>query len=1176
MNLFVVVLWIAATVLVVLRTFDMVKKPCSDAFFSVEQGFSACVLYKVLAIAAACGILSSSAVFALDVVMFRRQLSRGKTPQSLYDDAGSEYRSDRSWIAMQSTPTPGDGAATTIRRRSPEKVEVDDEYGSLYFGQVPMLEGSKQFVKRPAPEPVATSTGLKAVGNNESEATGFILVGNNNDDMPRIPVRLAGSIPLPISPQQPAAESNLPNTLDVDLPQFWDASSISIEPPDTEEMIKFRLAGLDEQEYKNKVLRGLDGTPQPEGMPSFVNYRENGYVLEKKDKKYETHGEGTYFTAIAAAAFALDSYQSPRSNTDEVLAGLFDVLINKSWGNTDSSNVKHPIRHPTVQEIHSSGVIRQRPMSKDAFGPIVAACYYTYNSPNTSWAIREMAKGLVVKWVEYLRTHNWTLHTNYLPGEFEKGPGKKYKNLRSYQEGLEPGLMSFLGPEAFLLLPCELYALKHCAESLSVPNSIAPWVNASFAIGANIPYHIAPLIVAAAHRALRYVLEHLKYEQRFSYELIRGWKYGTLKTKLSISISEEKKTAILNAFDKAVYEAVELVFQSPDSAGTPGHPSRHDIIQKVLPFFPDELLQLPLYDILQDLLAQVLPWFQDDLLFEYVAFQISYDPRLANELAFIVLPSVAGPGVGTYFGWQVGTAPTTAPKASDSGYIFWSMLIETETRPVLNCLLRPLASSHYSALKGGGNPIGLWAALSEDQSQIDRHIQYFMFLDGGKIPPDGKQTFTYDMKPYAWAKNYAEWQTTNTDPSSSRLDYLVLRALIDKGIPPRVPLSISSLRIFVDAAEALVRNMILLAVDEFKKTGKYSVIVVDASGAVVQDLVDASRGLIRNIWRGGEQTSQTLYKLAGQVEQWRWNPGKGFSGFTRWSNDPLEALSQASDLLEHRIRDLDGALRVWKWGEGMTFQAFSKYATSGVDGAFDEAQKIIQQARDLDGRLHQWISSQGQLRSYLGWVNATAAGQVAINNCVLHVVRDVTGDLQRWEYDTRHVLKNFNHWVTSNSLGNTDPSKLLQSAVRDPGGLLIQSIFVAGALQKELHWAASSVEGIGRATDCILVEVRGLDNAIEQWTIGGGGIKKYAKWANAASNGAAGSDALVKTVEKLSDGKIIINMYKAGQRTAERVTDGLGKVLSEGGKEILNQAEKPPQKLFSWVAKRAKGIGISF
>ena len=56
MNLFVVVLWIAATVLVVLRTFDMVKKPCSDAFFSVEQGFSACVLYKVLAIAAACGM----------------------------------------------------------------------------------------------------------------------------------------------------------------------------------------------------------------------------------------------------------------------------------------------------------------------------------------------------------------------------------------------------------------------------------------------------------------------------------------------------------------------------------------------------------------------------------------------------------------------------------------------------------------------------------------------------------------------------------------------------------------------------------------------------------------------------------------------------------------------------------------------------------------------------------------------------------------------------------------------------------------------------------------------------------------------------------------------------------------------------------------------------------------
>ncbi|VUC31085.1 unnamed protein product [Clonostachys rosea] len=1161
-NTVIALLWITAFVLVSLRIFETVKQPCSGAAYEKATGVSACILYKVFYAGAACAVLSSLAMLGLDISMSRRKHSRGKyvrasnpreeedtvwlrastkASQPRYDDSVSEYG-----YVMQSSLSLTDSTSAPRRRSGAPTGRDAEKYSSLYFGQVPMPKGSSQFVKIPAPEPVATARGesssaggFSLVGNGQ--ATGFTFVGQeDNSDMPRIPENLARSVPTPEGTQLPATESNLPGFLALDMPQFAEASSISIAAPDLVENVTFRLSGLDEQTYKQKVLLGLDGTLVFDSP--HLSFRDaHGYVLERRDERFETYGEATYFTAIAAAAYALDSYKSPRDNTNQVLAGLLDVLNEKSWGNRDAQGVTHPIRHPDWQEIHTSGMVRQRPMSKDAFGPIVAACYYAFNSPNTSRVVRTKARDLIIHWVTYLSTHNWTLHTNYFPGEFEKVKGEKqpgdteepamrYKNIRSYEDGKVGGPSRYLGAESFLLLPCELYALKHCAESLSVPNNIAPWANASFAIGSNIPYHILPPVVAAAREGLRYVLDRLEFEKRYRIELIPEWEKGQLKGKLSLSIPESKKIAILDAFEKSIYDMLDPLFRDPTSIGSRRSPLFPDIISKLVPFFPDDLRVLPLNEILQDLLAQAMPWFQNDLLLEHLAFLLTFDPKIAK------------------------------PDASLAGYTFWSMLMELETRPILDCLLRPLAASQYAALKAGKkpNPNGVWGAVCEDRAAVDADIQYF--LDTGAS--------SFNLKPYAWSKNYTEWLEKNDDPMSSRLDYFVLRALIDKGVPRRVPLNIKSMQIFINAAESLIRNTILNAVDEFKKTGKYFVMVTDAAGAAVQDLMDASVGFVRNIWRAGEQTSSTVHRLFGQVEQWRWKTGQGgIAGYTKWAKAPIEGLPPFADLLEHHIHDLDGVLRVWKWGKNMRFSEFAKYAGTGVDGAIDEAQKVIHQLRDLDGRLHQWISSRGQLRSYLGWINATAGGGVVVDNCVMHVLRDVSGGLKRWEYNAGHVLKNFNHWVTSNSLGNSDPSKLLQSAVRDPAGLLIQSIFSSGALQKEFHWAKSSVQGVGRAADCILVQVRGLDNGIEQWTLGGGAVKKYEKWLKADSSGAASSNDLVKIVNRLPDGKLIIISLKAGVQVAQKTTDGLGHVLKETGK-IVDQANKPAKKLGSWLGRR--------
>lgn len=55
-NAFIALLWIAALVLVSLRSFEMVKQPCSGAYYSTTTGASACILYKVLYLGAACGM----------------------------------------------------------------------------------------------------------------------------------------------------------------------------------------------------------------------------------------------------------------------------------------------------------------------------------------------------------------------------------------------------------------------------------------------------------------------------------------------------------------------------------------------------------------------------------------------------------------------------------------------------------------------------------------------------------------------------------------------------------------------------------------------------------------------------------------------------------------------------------------------------------------------------------------------------------------------------------------------------------------------------------------------------------------------------------------------------------------------------------------------------------------
>jgi hypothetical protein len=447
--------------------------------------------------------------------------------------------------------------------------------------------------------------------------------------------------------------------------------------------------------------------------------------------------------------------------------------------------------------------------------------------------------------------------------------------------------------------------------------------------------------------------------------------------------------------------------------GSNSHFLFRDLLKDVLVFFPDVLQSLPLLEILEDHMAQALPWLTDGIIWEYLAFEAAFDTRFVDKLKFVLTTGISGT-VATY---KLATEKGIPPDPSLAGYAFWSLLVQLDARPVMRCLVRPLAKSYYAAIVEQGNPNGLVACICGEQNTVNSQIEEFVNTKN-----------KYGWRFYAYNKNYYEWLEVDVgtmDERSSRLDYFVLRGLTQREVPGDLPISINNLQLFKGAIEEHIKKLVQIAVNEFKNSGKYFIMWVDAAGAQVQDLVDSSAGFIRNIWRAGQQTSSTLHALSGIVEQWRWSE-QGFTGYTKWAKAPIDGLTPFYNILEHKVRELSGGLRAWRLGENQTLLEFSQYATSAIDGAVDAVNKVLQQTRDIEGRLQQWVYSDGELRAHLIWAASGLLGGAVATDCVMHTLRDVRGQLKKWEYEVGNVFKTFNHWAISNSLGNPDPTALLQ------------------------------------------------------------------------------------------------------------------------------------------------------
>ncbi|MFE4047386.1 hypothetical protein [Priestia sp. YIM B13490] len=288
---------------------------------------------------------------------------------------------------------------------------------------------------------------------------------------------------------------------------------------------------------------------------------EYGYVIDyDKEEKPTTLGEGTLHTAIAIIAITTGNYKQDTWEITEAnykILGLLNTLLQNSWGNRDIYD--HPIRHQALYEYSANGQqLRASPLTKDSFGAIIAAAYYAYKCPNSNSEIRIKSRELINKWGEYLTRSQWRTHYNYIPGEFEYeviDGEKKYKNIYS-KDG---GRVMYKGPEAFRLMPHEIYAVKNVANLMGIPTvHWAIWSNGMPSDLKQVMLDVvAPYIAETATKGFRYILKHLNYEIPYSIPLgPSNWKLGKVEGIYKVDVDS---IGIGNSFHRLLLKLIREI-----------------------------------------------------------------------------------------------------------------------------------------------------------------------------------------------------------------------------------------------------------------------------------------------------------------------------------------------------------------------------------------------------------------------------------------------------------------------------------------------------------------------------------------------------------------------------------------------------------------------------------------
>lgn len=609
-------------------------------------------------------------------------------------------------------------------------------------------------------------------------------------------------------------------------------------------------------------------TDVPLGEDQSGGFRDQyGYLVgmtKCNGERYTDIGEGVLFVCSAIIAIATSNYEPDQwdnQHTNKEILRLFETLNQNSKGNVDSFGRFHYIRHPDDLDYDKDGnVIRNVPLSKDSYGAMLAACYYAYHCPNSSNAVKNVAKNFMSELLKYLTLFQWKIYCEYpqsFNGEFEsitRDGSQVNANIYESNGVHRP----YVGIESFLLWPHEIYALKSVASSMGlVTNDIRPWDSSLRAEIAMTAIDLAMPYVAEYFGLLLYkILDAIKIEFPFSH--VFPGVIGEYLDQIKLEISDADKNNIVGEFKRfIVRECVELV--------------RGAVLFNVQPF---EIWDLAINAILNFLPDRLAGFEWKELLAK--AFEVN--TRYLEGDGFKELIS--------YFVALVGMKLQDLDSAVVN-YSVWTFVVASEHDPVLSTILRPIINLFWGEIRSS-NPSTLWAWLRDDQGVIDSHLMIIESKDQfywndyafSSTPlntwfTEGNKTVDCNMRSGMDYNGYFP-----------RIDYLIVYGLKKKGSPEIVQLDLILLHwwdLLVGFLRVVAETIISTIQGIFESTGQFIRRTVDALGRIIEEIWNSVGTYIRRILDASGRIlhSETIHN-DGTREETTYEEDGTESSYERW------------------------------------------------------------------------------------------------------------------------------------------------------------------------------------------------------------------------------------------------------------------------------------------------------
>ena len=645
-------------------------------------------------------------------------------------------------------------------------------------------------------------------------------------------------------------------------------------------------------------------------------------------------GDSVLRTSIAAIAFALEG--------DSInAADLVSTIDAHAW-----SNNGHPVRHPEVHDFHKDGRdLGLSPMSKDQFLAFMVACDRLYRCSSATTAHKATARDALIRFTDYLLIHNFRLQSQYTDDQ-----------ITNDIDTTNPK-----GPETYILLSTDIYALRAIALSMDIPAAtwtawgtvaVSPWLQVA-----------ADYVAFVMGKLLRFLLDRIAFRTTYQCSLpvevfgSLNVVSGTIEIAIPDNVCDEIQAGfetlireLVRAGNHVALEPIELIEKTLRGHGTrlSGNLGQRDWALLIIQIF-----------------GKVYPWLNGDVL-----------RTVAGQTAAIEIGRTAFESENPDRFYTVQMA-------------FWPLWATLKSQREIWFLLQPVVDSFCSGISRHQN--GLWGWLNDDDAMVDRHLLAF-------------EADSYDNVAHLWESSWHSTKKALTSPrkvDSARVDFLLLKQLKDGTDQPCVPaLDFSGISAALEEwGQTLVQRIIDSIRDSYERTGRWVVSEIDDLGNGIRQTWDKSQGFVRSTYVRGKRVAKEVF-IEGELAL----------------KDIWEHVNGQTKRVQSAIKNnIEGIRRTWINGTRTLVQKF--------EGGSEVVRQVYQDGvlvtRDImrDGKRVQRVFKDGVVVITHNWVNGRMVDSVsntvdAVNGGIKRTIKHMFGSPEkRRETYINDQLATIDEWM---------------------------------------------------------------------------------------------------------------------------------------------------------------------